>query len=64
MAVGGRCPALENEYAEPGTEVTVVSGEQPVSTRPAVQEHRQVEIRAIVAPGPFVDCARETYRGR
>jgi vanillate/3-O-methylgallate O-demethylase len=56
--------ALETEYAEPGTEVTVVWGEQPVSAKPAVEEHRQVEIRATVAPAPFVDFARENYRGR
>ena len=55
--------ALEAEYAEPGTEVTVVWGEQPVSAKPAVEEHRQVEIRATVAPVPFVDFARENYRG-
>jgi vanillate/3-O-methylgallate O-demethylase len=56
--------ALETEYAEPGTEVTVVWGEQPVSAKPAVEEHRQVEIRATVAPVPLVDFARETYRAR
>jgi glycine cleavage system aminomethyltransferase T len=55
---------LEAEYAEPGTEVTVVWGEQPVSAKPAVEEHRQVEIRATVGPVPFVDFARESYRGR
>lgn len=55
---------LAPEYAEPGTEVTVVWGEQPVSAKPAVEEHRQVEIRATVAPVPFVDFARENYRSR
>jgi vanillate/3-O-methylgallate O-demethylase len=55
---------LENEYAEPGTEVTVVWGEQPVSAKPAVEEHVQVEIRATVAPVPFVDFARSDYRTR
>jgi vanillate/3-O-methylgallate O-demethylase len=56
--------AIHSEFAEPGTEVTVVWGEQPVSAKPAVEEHRQVEIRATVAPVPFVDFARENYRGR
>jgi vanillate/3-O-methylgallate O-demethylase len=56
--------ALDAEHAEPGTEVTVVWGEQPVSAKPAVEEHRQVEIRATVAPVPFVDFAREAYRAR
>jgi hypothetical protein len=55
---------LEAEYAEPGTEVTVVWGEQPVSTKPAVEKHRQVEIGATVAPVPFEAFARESYRGR
>ena len=41
----------------------MVWGEQPVSAKPAVEEHRQVEIRATVAPVPFVDFARENYRG-
>jgi hypothetical protein len=29
-----------------------------------VEEHRQVEIRATVAPVPFVAFARESYRSR
>ena len=45
---------------EPGTEVTVVWGEHPVSAKPAVEEHRQVQIRAVVAPAPY--DARDTYR--
>ncbi|MBB3674829.1 aminomethyltransferase family protein [Modestobacter versicolor] len=55
---------IANEHAAPGTEVTVLWGEQPVSGKPAVEEHRQVEIRATVAPVPFVDFAREGYRSR
>ncbi|TFV48469.1 aminomethyltransferase family protein [Blastococcus sp. TF02A-35] len=55
---------VEPEVAVPGTEVTVLWGERPVSAKPAVEEHRQVEIRATVAPVPFVDFARERYRGR
>jgi hypothetical protein len=56
--------ALQGEYAETGTEVTVAWGEQPVSAKPAVEEHRQVETRATVAPVSFVDFARENYRSR
>ena len=55
---------VEPELAEPGTEVTVLWGEHPVSAKPAVEEHRQVQIRATVAPVPFVDFARENYRSR
>ncbi|WP_104525213.1 aminomethyltransferase family protein [Blastococcus atacamensis] len=55
---------VDADLAEPGTEVTVLWGEQPVSAKPAVEEHRQVEVRATVAPVPFVDFARENYRAR
>jgi glycine cleavage system aminomethyltransferase T len=55
---------LDAELAEPGTEVTVVWGEQPVSAKPAVEDHRQVEIRATVAPAPYEAFAREGYRSR
>ena len=55
---------LDSALAEPGTEVTVVWGEQPVSAKPAVEDHRQVEIRATVAPVPYEAFARENYRAR
>jgi len=35
-----------------------------VSAKPAVEAHRQVEIRATVAPVPYEAFARENYRGR
>jgi vanillate/3-O-methylgallate O-demethylase len=47
---------------EPGTEVTVLWGEAPNSTKPAVERHRQVEIRATVAPAPYVQEVRDSYR--
>jgi glycine cleavage system aminomethyltransferase T len=53
---------IDSSLAEPGTEVTVVWGENPVSAKPAVEPHRQVEIRAVVAPCPY--DARDTYRSR
>ncbi|WP_223838605.1 hypothetical protein [Saccharopolyspora pogona] len=46
--------------AEPGTEVAVL-WEQPNSGKPAVERHRQVEIRAMVAPAPYVQEVRESY---
>ena len=55
---------LDTAHAATGTEVTVVWGEDPVSAKPAVEPHRQVHVRATVAPAPFVDFAREGYRGR
>lgn len=51
-------------YSTQGTEVTVVWGENPNSAKPGVEAHRQVEIRATVAPVPYVGFARESYRGR
>lgn len=55
---------VDAAHAEPGTEVTVLWGEHPNSAKPAVEAHRQVEIRATVAPAPYVRFARESYRGR
>ena len=49
--------------SEPGTEVTVVWGEENRgSSKPTVERHRQAEIRAIVAPAPIAEVARTAYR--
>jgi len=53
---------VDAAVAEPGTEVTVLWGEEPNSTKPAVERHRQVEIRATVAPAPYVREVRDSYR--
>lgn len=54
---------LENEYARPGTEVTFVWGEDGGgSSKPTVEPHSQVEIRAIVSPVPYSEVARTEYR--
>jgi glycine cleavage system aminomethyltransferase T len=45
-----------------GAEVTVLWGERPNSRKPSVEAHEQVEIRATVAPAPYVDFARSQYR--
>jgi glycine cleavage system aminomethyltransferase T len=49
-------------HAEPGTEVVVVWGESPNSTKPNVEEHRQMSIRATVQPAPYITFARLSYR--
>lgn len=54
--------SIELPYAEPGTQVVVVWGEDPNTRKPAVEPHRQVQIRATVAPAPFSAEARENYR--
>lgn len=48
---------------EDGAVVEVVWGEDPISNKPQVdRSHRQVRIRATVAPAPFHDYARTAYR--
>ncbi|WP_426188149.1 aminomethyl transferase family protein [Microbacterium sp. TWP3-1-2b2] len=54
--------SLDAAHAEPGTEVVVVWGEEPNSTKPAVEPHRQIDIRATVYPAPYSSFARENYR--
>lgn len=54
--------SVEHDFATPGTEVTVLWGEEPNSRKPAVEPHRQVEIRATVQPAPYSSFARESYR--
>ncbi|MEU6644094.1 aminomethyl transferase family protein [Saccharomonospora sp. NPDC046836] len=53
---------VDTAVAEPGTEVTVLWGEAPNSAKPAVERHRQVAIRATVAPAPYVREVRDSYR--
>jgi vanillate/3-O-methylgallate O-demethylase len=46
-----------------GTEVEVVWGEDPISRKDSVDRtHRQVRIRATVAPAPYHEWARTVYR--
>lgn len=46
-----------------GTSVDIVWGENPISQKPQVDAvHRQVHIRATVAPAPYHDFARSVYR--
>ncbi len=54
--------SIDLAHAAPGTRVTVLWGESPNTAKPAVEPHRQVEIRATVAPAPFSAEARENYR--
>ena len=53
---------LDEEIARPGTEVRVVWGENPVSSKPVVEAHDQVEIRATVESAPLDTFARTRYR--
>jgi syringate O-demethylase len=54
---------IDVAYSEPGTEVTVVWGEEGGgSSKPTVERHRQAQIRATVAPAPYGEVARVAYR--
>jgi len=54
---------VNNEQAAPGTEVTIVWGEESRgTTKPTVERHKQAEIRAVVAPVPISEVARVAYR--
>jgi vanillate/3-O-methylgallate O-demethylase len=54
---------VDNAYSAPGTEVTLVWGEEGRgSSKPTVERHVQAEIRATVAPAPISEVARVAYR--
>jgi glycine cleavage system aminomethyltransferase T len=53
---------LDAEHAEPGTDVTLVWGEEGGGTaKPTVERHVQTEIRGVVAPVPIVGAVRSSY---
>jgi vanillate/3-O-methylgallate O-demethylase len=54
--------SVDLAHATPGTEVTLVWGEEPNTTKPAVEKHRQFTVRATVQPAPYSAFARENYR--
>ena len=59
MSLGSVDPA----FAEPGTEVVLIWGEDGGGSRSAgnIEPHRQVKIRATVAPSP-ISKAAQSYR--
>lgn len=53
---------VDEAYAQPGTEVILLWGEEGGGSRkPSVEPHAQVEIRATVGPAPYAEPARR-YR--
>ncbi len=53
---------VDEEFAEPGTEVDFIWGEPGGGTsKPTVEPHRQVTIKAVVASVPYSDVARTAY---
>lgn len=53
---------IDEEFAATGTEVTVLWGENPNSSKPGVEPHEQTSVKAVVAPAPYGAHARTTYR--
>jgi vanillate/3-O-methylgallate O-demethylase len=54
---------VEEQFAEPGTQLTLVWGEEGGGTKKTtVERHRQVEIRVTVSPVPYAKVVRETYQ--
>lgn len=53
---------LDADYAEPGTEVIFMWGEQDGgSAKPTVERHMQTTMRATVSPVPYVEVVRKQY---
>jgi syringate O-demethylase len=53
---------MNEDYAEPGTEVSLVWGEPDGgSAKPTVERHVQVEIGAVVSPVPYTEAVRRSY---
>lgn len=54
---------IDVEHSEPGTQLMLIWGEEGGgSTKPTVERHVQTEIRVTVAPAPFAEAARTSYR--
>lgn len=53
---------VDEAHALPGTEVDLVWGEpHGGTTKPTVEPHRQVKIKAVVSPAPYSEVARTIY---
>jgi syringate O-demethylase len=53
---------IDAKLAVPGTQVTLVWGENKPSGKAQVEDHVQFKIRATVMPAPLVEKARTVYR--
>ena len=55
---------VDEQYAQPGTELTLVWGEENGGTKKTtVERHKQMEMRVTVGPTPYSRAVRETYPG-
>ncbi|HWH26908.1 MAG TPA: hypothetical protein VNT53_09710 [Pseudolysinimonas sp.] len=53
---------VDEEFGEPGTELTLLWGDSRVFPRQDLEEHRQFPIKVTVAPAPWASYARDGYR--
>lgn len=53
---------IDADLAEPGTELTLLWGEDTPSSKVQVEDHVQVPIRVTVQPAPLTEKARTSYR--
>jgi vanillate/3-O-methylgallate O-demethylase len=53
---------VEEQYAKPGTELTLLWGEEGGGTaKTTVERHQQTQVRVTVVPTPYAQAARQTY---
>ena len=53
---------VEEQFAKPGTPLTLVWGEENGGTKKTtVERHKQTELRVVVGPTPYAAPARESY---
>jgi len=53
---------VEEQYAKPGTQLTLVWGEENGGTKKTtVERHKQTEIKVTVAPAPYSAAVRDQY---
>jgi vanillate/3-O-methylgallate O-demethylase len=53
---------VDDQYAKPGTQLTLVWGEENGGTKKTtVERHKQTELKVVVGPTPYAQQARETY---
>ena len=56
---------VEEEFSKPGTELSVVWGEENGGTKKTtVERHKQTEVKVIVSPAPYSAVVREGYEGK
>lgn len=53
---------VDEQYAKPGTQLTLIWGEENGGTKKTtVERHKQMEMRVTVGPAPYAATVRETY---